>query len=68
MRHSVDWNTSRHRDDRGALADLDRSFEKGDLTFETLERLNETEANFLFRKKVIHAPLPAIPSQRNNSS
>ena len=44
---------------------LEKSFEQGDLAFETLENLNQTEASYLFRKKVIHAPLPSIPRTRN---
>lgn len=44
------------------LKQLENSFDNGDITFDTLERLNETEANYLYRMKVIHAKLPALPN------
>jgi len=50
------------------LQKLEKSFEAGDLAFETLERLNDVEASYLFRKKVMHAPLPAIPNSSTRNS
>mgnify|MGYP000899196267 CR=1 FL=1 len=46
-----------------ARAKIDDEINQGDLKFETLEQLNETQANYLLRKNMGHK-LPKI-SKRN---
>jgi hypothetical protein len=40
---------------------LEKSFEEGSLDFETLESLNDAEASYLYRTKILHTKLPTLP-------
>ena len=40
---------------------LEKSFEEGSLDFDTVESLNDAEAQYLIRTKIMHTKLPQLP-------
>ena len=45
---------------------LQKSFEEGSLDFDTLESLNEADAQYLIRSKILHTKLPQLPKKNRS--
>jgi hypothetical protein len=60
-RHWPELSSIRYHEHQG----LDRLFENGELLFETLEQLTLDEAAYLYKTKVLEAPLPPVPRQHS---